>query len=136
MNYANFWLRSVAHLIDFILVNGLELLIEQGLKEATDMSSFTQQMIGVVLSLVFTYWYYCRYQVRTGTTFGKRIFGIYVVDEKTGQNMTHKQALIRMSGYVVSYVVIGCGFLMAAFHPQRKALHDLFAGTVSIKRER
>ena len=136
MNYASFWLRSVAHLIDFILVNGLELLLEYGLKEVTDMDSFTQQMVGVGLSLIFTYWYYCRYQVRTGTTFGKRIFGIYVVDEKTGQNMTHKQAVIRMCGYVVSYVVIGCGFLMAAFHPQRKALHDLFAGTVSIKRER
>ena len=134
MNYAAFWPRAVAHLIDFILVNGLELLLEYGLSEVFPIDSFTQQVIGVILSVGFTYWYYCRYQVRTGTTFGKKLFGIYVIDEKTGNNMTHKQAVIRMFAYVASSVLIGCGFLMAAFHPQRKALHDLLAGTVSIHR--
>jgi len=136
MKYAGFWPRSVAHLIDFVLVNGLELGLEYFFSVVTDMSSFTQQIVGVVLSLAFTYWYYCRYQVRTGTTFGKRLFSIYVIDEKTGQFLSHRQAVIRMFGYVASYLLIGCGFLMAAFHPQHKTLHDLFAGTVSVSRKK
>jgi uncharacterized RDD family membrane protein YckC len=39
-------------------------------------------------------------------------------------------------GYTVSYLIIGCGFFMAAFHPQKKALHDLLAGTVSVVRNK
>lgn len=134
MIYAGFWVRSVAHLIDFVLVNGVEFGLEYGVAKPFGMSAFSQQVIGVVLSLVLTYWYYCRYQVRTGTTIGKKLFGIYVLNEKTGEFLTHKQAVIRVVGYIGSYLMIGCGFLMAAFHPQKKGFHDLVAGTVSVRR--
>lgn len=132
--FAGFWIRSVAHLIDFLIVNGVEIMLEYGIAYPLGMEAFTQQVIGVILSLGLTYFYYCRYQVRTGTTIGKKLFRIYVLDEKTGAFLTHKQALIRTIGYVGSYLLIGCGFLMAAFHPQKKAFHDLIAGTVSVRR--
>lgn len=135
-NYAGFWIRAVAHLIDFVLVNGAELILEYGVAKPFGMSAFSQQVIGVIFSLALSYWYYCRYQVRTGTTIGKKLFGIYVLNEKTGEFLTHKQAVIRLVGYVVSYLMIGCGFLMAAFHPQKKAFHDSMAGTVSVRKKR
>jgi len=81
-----------------------------------------------------SYWYYVSRQVRTGTTFGKKLFNIYVISEKTGEFMTRKQALIRLFGYVFSYVMVGCGFLMVAFHPRKQAFHDLMAGTLSVRR--
>ena len=133
-NYAGFWIRSVAHLIDFILVNGAEFALEYGISTPLHLSAFVQQVIGVGFSIGLAYWYYCRYQVRTGTTFGKRIFGIYVVDRNTGEFLSHKQALIRLVGYIGSYLMLGCGFLMAAFHPEKRAFHDLVAGTVSVRR--
>lgn len=135
-HFAGFWLRLVAHLVDFTLLNGLELLLESLLSKAFGMSPFYQQVFGVIVSLGFYYWYYCVYQVKTGTTIGKKLLGIYVIDENTGKFMSTRQAIYRMSSYVLSYIVIGCGFLMAAFHPQKKALHDLMAGTVSVVRSR
>ena len=134
MKYAGFWIRSVAHLIDFVFLNGVELAIEYGISTPLHISALNQQIFGVILTLGLSYWYYVSRQVRTGSTFGKKLFGIYVIDEKTGLNMTRKQAIIRLCGYIGSYLMIGCGFLMAAFHPQKRAFHDLIAGTVSVRR--
>ncbi len=136
MNYAGFWIRFVAHVIDFILLNAIELGLEYGIAGLLGLSPITQQILGVVFSLVLTYFYYCRYQVKTGTTIGKRLFSIYVVDEKTGEFMTHKQAIARTLGYLLSYVILGCGFLMVLFHPEKRGLHDLIAGTVSVRRKK
>ena len=134
MNYAGFWIRFLAHLIDFILVNGVELALEYGISTPLKFSTFSQQILGVILTLGLCYWYYCVYQVKHGTTFGKRIFSIYVVDEYSGAYLSTKQAILRLIGYLFSYAIIGCGFLMAAFHPKKQGLHDLIAGTVSIRK--
>jgi uncharacterized RDD family membrane protein YckC len=100
------------------------------------LSAVMQQAVGVVISLGLCYVYYVIIPMKRRTTLGKQIFGIYVVDEATGELFTKKQAIIRMCSYLISYATVGCGFLMAAFHPQKKALHDVFAGTVSVRRKR
>ena len=133
-NYAGFWIRSVSHLIDFILVNAVELGLEYGISTPLQLTGFAQQVIGIGLSVGLSYWYYVHYQVKTGTTLGKKLFGIYVIDEKTGETLSRKQAMIRLVGYIGSYLMVGCGFLMSAFHPQKKAFHDLIAGTVSVRK--
>jgi len=135
-HYAGFWLRFVAHLIDFTLLNGAEFILESILANVFGVSPFFQQIIGVSFSLFFYYWYFCVYQVKHGTTIGKRLLGIYVLDEKSGNFLSKKQAVYRTMSYVASYLIIGCGFFMAAFHPQKKALHDLFVGTVSVVRRK
>jgi uncharacterized RDD family membrane protein YckC len=132
--FAGFWIRSVSHLIDFILVNAVELSLEYGISTPLQLSGFAQQVIGIGLSIGLSYGYYVHYQVKTGTTIGKKLFGIYVIDEKTGATLSRKQAIFRLIGYIGSYLMVGCGFLMAAFHPQKKAFHDLIAGTVSVRR--
>lgn len=137
--YAGFWIRALAHLIDFITVNGVELILEYGISLPLGLSSFFQQIVGIVITLALSYWYYCRFQVLAGTTLGKNCFGIFVLNDKAGDPgvggyLTHGQSVIRLFGYVGSYLMVGCGFLMAAFHPQKKAFHDLVAGTVSVCR--
>ena len=135
IKYAGFWVRSLAHFVDFILLNTVELAFEYGISTPLHLSGFVQQVIGIGFTLGIAYWYYCRYQVRTGTTIGKKIYGIYVIGEKSGNSLSTKQAIIRLAGYIGSYLMVGCGFLMAAFHPQKKTFHDLIAGTVSIRKE-
>lgn len=134
MKYAGFWIRSVAFLIDFVLVNGFEQIVQYLIAAVFGLSAFNEQVVGALFSIAITYYYYCRYQVRTGTTIGKKLFNIYVISVKTGQNLTHRQAVVRLLGYVFSTIIMGCGFLMAAFHPQRRTLHDLMAGTVCIRK--
>jgi uncharacterized RDD family membrane protein YckC len=134
MIYAGFWVRALAFLIDLLLWNLLGLIPQYALAWVFKLSAFNEQILGEVLSLFVLYGYYVCYQTKTGTTPGKQILSIYVVSEKTGLSPTRGQSLVRLFGYLVSAIILGCGFLMAAFHPQKKTLHDLFAGTACIRK--
>ncbi len=69
-----------------------------------------------------------------GATPGKRLLGIHVVDAKSLGEINNKQAIIRYIGYIVSSLPLGFGFLMVAFHKEKRALHDILADTVVIYR--
>ncbi len=133
MKYAGFWIRFLAHLIDFALWNAAEFALEWGLTLMLGLGGLGEQVLGVMLSFAIVYVYYVEIPVRTGTTIGKRIFGIRVLDRKTGLSFTRKQAILRTVSYLASYGVVGAGFLMVLFHPQKLGLHDLFAGTGSVR---
>ena len=133
MKYAGFWVRGLAILIDFTLLTLAESPIDTVLGWVFKMSVFHQQILGELFSFILIYFYYCRLQVKYGTTIGKRIFGLSVVDEKSGNFLSHRQAVIRTFTYLISLLILGCGFLMAAFHPRKKTLHDLCAGTAVIR---
>ncbi len=67
-----------------------------------------------------------------GTTPGKRMVGIKIVDAKTLEDITNKQAITRSFGYIASTLPFGIGFLMILFRKDKRALHDLLADTVVI----
>lgn len=136
VQYAGFWIRAIALLIDFTLLNVVGLIPQFILAQVFGLSPFYEQVVGELISLVILVWYYCFFLVRTGSTLGKRLFSIEVVSESTGLTLTRKQAVIRMFSYIPSLAILGCGFLMAAFHPQKKTLHDVFAGTVCIRKKK
>jgi len=133
MNFAGFWIRAVAHLIDFLIWNGVEFGFETLLTKVFDLSSVAEQGVGVVLSFGIAYLYYVELPLRFGTTLGKKLFRIHVVNAVTGGAPSRKTLLVRSVGYLLSYGVLGCGFLMVLFHPQKLALHDLLAKTASIR---
>jgi uncharacterized RDD family membrane protein YckC len=47
--------------------------------------------------------------------------------------MKWHQALARWASYLLSASLFGAGFLMAAFHPLKRTIHDLMAGTRVIR---
>jgi len=142
--YAGFWVRFIADLIDTTLLTVASWLLELMIlgvvywlgKRAAPFSDafnpFWLQIFNGVLYLALAFPYYTWAHYRYGTTLGKKPFGVTVVSEADRLPISLKQAILRTLGYVVSYAPFGAGFIMAAFHPQKRALHDLIAGTVSI----
>jgi uncharacterized RDD family membrane protein YckC len=61
-------------------------------------------------------------------TYGKRSMGIYV-RKRDGGRVWIGHSLVRFVGYIISSIPLGLGYLMAAFHNKKLALHDLIAGT-------
>ena len=61
-------------------------------------------------------------------TYGKRSMGIYV-RKRDGGRVWIGHSLVRFVGYLISWIPLGLGYLMAAFHKEKLALHDLIAGT-------
>jgi len=152
--YAGFWIRLVADLLDSLILTLASGLLElvllgayywikvgvltlQGRSSPSfddSFNSLTLQMFNVSLYFILAFPYYYFGHLKWGTTLGKRPFRIYVVSATEYGPLTPWQSVLRFFGYGLSYAVFCTGFLMAAFHPQKKGFHDLMAGTVSIRR--
>jgi uncharacterized RDD family membrane protein YckC len=78
-------------------------------------------------------WVYIGWFTRHGgQTPGKMCSGIRVVSaDKRGPSWG--QALLRPPGYLVSWLPLGLGFVMAAFPPSKRALHDWLTDTLVIR---
>jgi uncharacterized RDD family membrane protein YckC len=132
MKPAGFWIRLVAFLIDLILLNGVEFLVLYAISRALNLSPFVEQLVDVPLWLGAYGYYYLFYQVKHQATLGKRWMGLKVVrseQDKGDQPISRAQALGRLFGYLGSLLILGCGYLMVLFHPEKKALHDLLSRT-------
>jgi len=151
IRYAGFWLRFVAEFIDSMLLTIASTVIElmffgiwywvRILLTGDSGESFSQsynallfQVVNAVLYLLLAVPYYSYAHYRYGTTLGKVGLRIYVVNAADHRALSLRQSVIRCLAYTISYLPLMTGFLMAAFHPEKRALHDLIAGTVSIRR--
>jgi len=134
MRFAGFWIRFWAHWIDFIAWNAVEYGLEWGITKVLNLDALGEQIAGVALTLLIVYLYYVEIPVRKRTTPGKRLFGVRVFDRNTGMPFSRKQAIVRTASYLLSYAPAGAGFLMVLFHPSKLALHDLIAGTASLRK--
>jgi len=67
-----------------------------------------------------------------GATPGKKFVHIKIVDFKTHKELDNKQAITRAFGYIVSTLFFLIGFIMVAFREDKRALHDMLAGTAVI----
>jgi len=80
--------------------------------------------------------YYSEGHYLYGTTFGKRLFGIFVCSFDGFAPLTRKQAYLRTMHYLTSYATFGVGFFWAIFSSEKRALHDFLANTVCVVRAR
>ncbi len=73
---------------------------------------------------------------RWGSSPGKWVMRLWIVDARSSSPLTRPQAWGRTLAYFPSYLLVGVGFLMALFHPRRQALHDLLSRTLCVQRAR
>ncbi|MBK9353544.1 MAG: RDD family protein [Bacteroidetes bacterium] len=125
VEYAGFWIRFFACLIDGLILFVVNLIL--GI--SFDNIMFIQISIdGFFTVLYFTYFESSLKQA----TIGKQLLNIKVVD-KNGFRLTPFNALIRNMSKIISAFILFIGYLMAAFDAQKQSLHDKFAGAFVIK---
>ena len=128
---AGFWVRFVA-----VLIDGVVLILAQGMlfgagwilwggalgagmavRGATHLFS---SLVGAGYSIVF-HWMW-------GQTLGKMALQIRVVSMDGGP-LSFGQSVGRYFATFLSALILGIGFIMAGVRPDKRALHDLLAGT-------
>lgn len=67
-----------------------------------------------------------------GQTPGKMLFRLKVV-RVDGQEITYGKAFLRSLYWILSLLLFGLGFLMIAWTRQKRAIHDMLAGTSVIR---
>jgi uncharacterized RDD family membrane protein YckC len=69
-----------------------------------------------------------------GATIGKWAVGLSIVDHRGRAPIGLSRAFLRLAAYSVSSVTLGMGHLLIVLRPDRRALHDVLAGTWVVRR--
>ncbi|MFO8021731.1 MAG: RDD family protein [Perlabentimonas sp.] len=162
IEYAGFWLRLAAYIIDRIILNifGLFLLIPTisyivflalKIENTGDIDSFESfiadgnllkvgMIVGLLLligllNLAAGWLYYALMESsKYGATLGKLAIGIKVTS-LDGERVTFARATGRYFSRIITNLTFLIGYIMAGFTEKRQALHDMIASCLVIKKE-
>lgn len=142
--YAGFWLRVWAGLIDITLEAAVAFLlasavdfglhsVRRGLGITTDTTAYLTGITFIALLTVGA-WLYSAFSEssRWRATLGKRLIGLEVVNAQGGR-LTFGQASVRHLMKFLSLFTLCVGFMMAGWTRRRQALHDMPADTFVVR---
>ena len=124
--YAGFWGRFLAVLIDGIILAIPEYIIVNVIFEQTYSGNGLNFVLGILYFTLFE-------SSEKRATPGKMVMGYKVVDDETGGQISYPQALGRYFGRLLSTLIILIGYFMMLWSDKKQTLHDKLAGTVVIK---
>ncbi|HYH10914.1 MAG TPA: RDD family protein [Thermomicrobiales bacterium] len=124
MEYAGFWRRFVAILIDGILL---------GIVGGILTSQMDETAAGAFSTLIGWLYYAGMESSSRQATIGKSLMGIYVVG-LDGERISFLRATGRYFAKILSALIFMIGYIMAAFTARKQALHDILASTLVLKR--
>ncbi|MEE4316396.1 MAG: RDD family protein [Erythrobacter sp.] len=134
MNYAGFWIRVVAYIIDLVplVLIGVVLALAFGdplVETSAEPSVGASDLIGLVLGIA----YFVGFESSSWqATPGKRVLGLIVTDTE-GRRISAARATGRYFGKILSGLILMIGYIMIAFTDRKQGLHDLMAGTLVVK---
>lgn len=137
LEYAGFWLRTGANIIDTIIVMcityPLLILIYGWAYLDVGQTGIVAGPADVLISyitptiVVILFWIYKQ------ATPGKMAVSIKIVDAVTGQPASFGQLVGRYFAYILSRLPLFLGFIAVAFDSRKQGWHDKLAGTVVVK---
>lgn len=127
VQFAGFWRRVLASLIDGILLS----LVTGTFTWTVDFGDFK---IGYGLGIIVQWLYYALMESSyRQATLGKMAIGLVVTDEQY-RRINFGQATGRFFGKFLSAIILGIGFMMAGFTQKKQALHDVLANTLVVQK--
>lgn len=141
--YAGFRKRVAAYVIDGLIV-GVAGMIVGGLVGGVigglmavsgaggEVGFLLIQLVANLLSIVITAGYYAWFHAsHSMATPGKMAVGIKVV-RLSGERISLARGIGRYFATILSGLILGIGFLMAAFTDRKQALHDMICDTLVV----
>jgi uncharacterized RDD family membrane protein YckC len=128
---AGFWIRVVAAVIDFVVLMLVDVSLGLAARRVWGpgvRDSMALQFTIFLFTLIFAGLYVTLLHAATGQTIGKTMVGARVV-LVDGRSLPLGTSLLRFFGYALSCLPLGFGFVMAGLRRDKRALHDLLAGT-------
>ncbi|MFD2443327.1 RDD family protein [Bacillus sp. CGMCC 1.16607] len=156
--YAGFWIRFAAYLLDSIIIGipatiiilivffgafgatvGFESFTDPAYLEAemTDQEAFAflgAYLLSILISILLTVIYFAgMHSSKWQATIGKKLIGLVVTDLK-GNRISFWRGLGRYLAMAFLSGIFMIGYIVAAFTEKKQALHDLIAGTLVLKK--
>ena len=146
VDYAGFWLRLAAFLIDGLILWGFNVLLTGlwNLASGLPWSGISDQLVAEGITTVPLWWlrvavffvvlvmYFIAFWAWCGQTPGKMALRVRVV-RFDGSPVGWGGAFLRICGYIISILPIALGFFWVAFDGRRQGLHDKVAETFVVR---
>jgi uncharacterized RDD family membrane protein YckC len=136
-HYAGFASRFLAFVVDMIVLTGIFMLVLAAINFAASILTgrnidFNRGDTWVVVAyLVWGFVYFAHFWGLNGRSPGGALFGLQVLTGDGG-DVSGRRAIGRTLAFPLSFLIIGLGFLGILLGDQRRALHDVIAGTVVV----
>jgi uncharacterized RDD family membrane protein YckC len=136
-HYAGFASRFIAFVFDCaVSIGAFELALVAASFAASVLTGtsihWNKGSIGVVLAFfAWEFLYYAYFWTASGKTPGMVLLGVQVVGED-GSRAGTRRGLIRTLAFPLSFIPAGLGFAGILFGRDRRALHDVIAGTAVV----
>ena len=136
-NYAGSVSRGVAYAIDLFASTAVYTLVLAAISYVVQIVtgkqvSWNRQDIAVVVTYVAWEFFYFGYSwAVSGRTFGMAVLGVRVV-RADGAVAEPWRGVVRSLVFPLSILLLGLGFLGILVQRERRALHDLIAGTAVV----
>ncbi len=136
MEYAGFWIRVGAYLVDLIILIVIAVIVGF----ATGQNLFDPQAaaaatygVADLINLIVGIAYFAGFESSSWqATPGKRALGLIVTDTSGGR-ISFLRALGRYFAKILSGLILFIGYIMVAFTERKQGLHDFLASTLVIK---
>jgi uncharacterized RDD family membrane protein YckC len=141
VEYAGFWSRVGASLIDTVIVltatYPLLWLVYRGDWDrifATGLSEQPQMLwMDIFINYILPFAYTVAVWLLWSASPGKILMGMKIVDAQSGKDINLKQSIIRYIGYFPAMMVFMIGIFWIAFDKRKQGWHDKMANTVVIR---
>ena len=136
-HYAGFASRFASFVVDLIVLTGIFMLVLAAINFAASVITgkdiaFNRGNLWVVIAyLVWGFIYFAYFWGLNGRTAGGAMFGVQVLTDD-GYDLSPGRAALRTLVFPLSFLILGLGFLGILLGDQRRALHDVIAGTVVV----
>lgn len=131
---APFGMRFNAGLFDFIIAAFASfILLSPFVILSGNLFSFEGFFAFLATTAIVMFVYLTTSVAFFGRTLGMRLFSLEIIDIEENDYPSFHQAAVNSVVYLFSLALGGLGFLPALFNDERRAAHDLAAGTIVVK---
>lgn len=124
-NYAGFWIRFVAYIVDAVVVWVIQILAVFLVFSQGTQNEWTAPILLVCIGIGY---FSGMESSSRQATLGKMLFKLKVGDA-SGNVISFGNAVGRYLAKILSALILFIGFILAAFDPKKQALHDKIADT-------
>ena len=145
VQYAGFWRRFAAYIIDGLIMAPINFLVQlplgispfsAGLEPAATTDDLIRYLtrVGIASALTFVLaWLYYAFMESSKyqATLGKLVLGIVATD-MNGQRISFGRATGRYFAKIISQIILFIGYFMIAFTEKKQGLHDIMASCLVV----
>ncbi|MGK0186553.1 MAG: putative RDD family membrane protein YckC [Verrucomicrobiales bacterium] len=136
--YAGFWIRVLAKIIDGLIMMVVSMVIQMPIMFLIQMGEGTDdflilQLVPTILGQIMGFLYSTLMLWKYEATLGKMALSLKVIATDKPK-LSYGQCVGRFFAEWLSSLILGIGYIMAAFDDEKRALHDHLCATRVVKK--